>query len=348
MDFVQAKNYTRTSGRQIDLIVIHDMEAEEHGRTAENVARYFATTNVKASAHYNIDNNSVVQSVRDQDVAWHAPGANHDGIGLEHAGYARQTRDEWLDDYGIAMLRDQSAPLARRLCEKYSIPVEFVDAAGLRAGKRGITTHLMVRDAWGRTTHWDPGYHFPMDQYLAWIKGSDGLVVPAPEPGKIPVATTSNLLREGSWNEDVKDWQNILRGAGHKIAADGIFGPATTRATKAFQKALGVSADGIVGPATREATARLLNWLVATEATKKPAPKHPTYPGTLIGKGDRGHNVSTVQQRLRDRGWRISVDGIFGSGTDKVVRAFQKEKGLAVDGLVGRKTWDALWTAPVT
>ena len=30
-----------------------------------------------------------------------------------------------------------------------------------------------------------------------------------------------------------------------------------------------------------------------------------------------------------------SVDGIYGSGTEKAVRAFQKQKGLTVDGIAG-------------
>ena len=54
------------------------------------------------------------------------------------------------------------------------------------------------------------------------------------------------------------------------------------------------------------------------------------------------------QQRMRNRGWVISVDGLYGPQTKGVVLAFQREKGLGVDGLIGAQTWKAAWEAPVT
>ena len=182
--FIQARHYTPTNGRSIDLIVVHDMEAPEDNTRAETVARWFSTTTTPASAHHCIDPDSIVQCVRLQDVAWHAPGANHNGIGLEHAGYARQTREQWLDPPSMATLH-LSAGLARDLCDAYEIPIEFVDAAGLRAGRRGITTHKAVSDAFKRSSHWDPGPGFPMDIYLAMIR--DDPPGP-PAPGGAPVA----------------------------------------------------------------------------------------------------------------------------------------------------------------
>ena len=52
--YVPARWLTKTpSGtrRSVRVIVIHDMEAPENSQTAENVARYFATTETKASCH---------------------------------------------------------------------------------------------------------------------------------------------------------------------------------------------------------------------------------------------------------------------------------------------------------
>jgi len=49
-----------------------------------------------------------------------------------------------------------------------------------------------------------------------------------------------------------------------------------------------------------------------------------------------------VQAALKKAGVKVSVDGVFGPGTEKAVKAFQKEKGLQTDGEVGQTTRDAL------
>ncbi|UQA56213.1 peptidoglycan-binding domain-containing protein [Polyangium aurulentum] len=86
----------------------------------------------------------------------------------------------------------------------------------------------------------------------------------------------------------------------------------------------------------------------------KPAPKPPSgghapgtggagYPNTPLKKGMKGAAVRKVQARLRALGWDIGVDGIFGSETDRVVRAFQRRRALLDDGIVGPRTWKALF-----
>jgi Glycosyl hydrolases family 25/Putative peptidoglycan binding domain len=59
-------------------------------------------------------------------------------------------------------------------------------------------------------------------------------------------------------------------------------------------------------------------------------------------------NVHTWQAQMAKRGWIITQDGRFGPGSEIIARQFQTEKGLAVDGKVGRDTWGATWKAPVT
>ncbi len=54
--------------------------------------------------------------------------------------------------------------------------------------------------------------------------------------------------------------------------------------------------------------------------------------------GDEGSGVKTIQKYLFDMGYDISVDGVFGYGTKEVVKDFQFNSGLIVDGIVGNKT----------
>jgi N-acetyl-anhydromuramyl-L-alanine amidase AmpD len=169
--FIGARHFTPANRSKVDLIVIHDMEMPEANTTAEQCAQFFAGPNApQASAHYCVDADSIVQCVREKDIAWHAPGANSNGIGIEHAGYARQTREEWQDDYSKAMLV-LSANLTRELCSRWNIPIQFVDVGGLKGGVRGITTHAAVSQAFHKSDHTDPGPNFPMDVYLTLIKG---------------------------------------------------------------------------------------------------------------------------------------------------------------------------------
>lgn len=60
---------------------------------------------------------------------------------------------------------------------------------------------------------------------------------------------------------------------------------------------------------------------------------------TLSQIGSRGQEVRQIQQKLRELGlYSGSVDGVYGTATQKAVRQFQKNCGLTVDGIAGPKT----------
>lgn len=69
----------------------------------------------------------------------------------------------------------------------------------------------------------------------------------------------------------------------------------------------------------------------------------PACPNPFLRRGSTGDAVRTMQQRLSCLGYSVSVDGNFGPGTNAAVKACQKKNGLAGDGVVGPKTWAALW-----
>ena len=90
-----------------------------------------------------------------------------------------------------------------------------------------------------------------------------------------------------------------------------------------------------------------------------PAPPFPLPNGSYFGprsgpaksvSGYYSHreDLRVWQQRMKDRGWRITPDGLYGDETARVAKGFQADKGLAVDGLIGEVTWKAAWESPVT
>ncbi|MFB4301834.1 CHAP domain-containing protein [Actinomadura sp. NTSP31] len=85
-------------------------------------------------------------------------------------------------------------------------------------------------------------------------------------------------------------------------------------------------------------------------AADRPAPTAPAWPGRFLRwpPAMTGPDVRTWQQRMHDRGWHLTVSGTYDSESVMVCRAFQAEKALEVDGIVGPLTWQAAWTAPIT
>lgn len=63
-----------------------------------------------------------------------------------------------------------------------------------------------------------------------------------------------------------------------------------------------------------------------------------------VRKGSRGEAVQLLQTRLNEKGFDCGkADGIFGDKTLKAVKDFQQYSGLVIDGIVGPKTWGALY-----
>ncbi|WP_327587025.1 N-acetylmuramoyl-L-alanine amidase [Nonomuraea sp. NBC_00507] len=235
MRLVQARWFHRGRISPIRLIVVHSMEWVERATTAEECARMFATMNRQASAHACVDADSVVRCVRDQDTAWAAPGGNSDGLQLELAGFARQSRKEWLDAYGNAML-GQAAGVIAGWCRAHKIPVRKLTRAELRAGKRGITSHADISAVYRRTDHTDPGTSFPWDVLLGLVKDELG----GKDDGRDDV-DVPDWKRPLSWppttkGDDVRMWQRQMRKRGWKLDVDGWYSGADEEVCTAFQR----------------------------------------------------------------------------------------------------------------
>jgi N-acetyl-anhydromuramyl-L-alanine amidase AmpD len=185
--FVKARHFRKIEGRRaVRVIVIHDMEFPETASAAEVIAKDFAQSDREASAHICVDSDSIVQCVLDNDVAFAAPGANNDGIQIELAGFAKQTREQWLDPFGVLLL-DRAASAAAQYCLKYDIPVRQLTNAQLadRVSK-GLVGHRQVSQVFNKSDHMDPGPGFPWDFFLQRVQ--QHFDARAKDAGKVPVA----------------------------------------------------------------------------------------------------------------------------------------------------------------
>lgn len=90
---------------------------------------------------------------------------------------------------------------------------------------------------------------------------------------------------------------------------------------------------------------RLTSGPPAAAAAPPPAAQVPPYPGSSTKKGSKATaRVRQIQQQLANKGYNVGpVDGSFGRMTHAAVEAFQKDAGEYVDGIVGPKTWAALF-----
>ncbi len=142
------------------------------------------------------------------------------------------------------------------------------------------------------------------------------------------------ILRQGSTGENVKYLQHSLNYIYRhlerlQLQVDGIFGLKTEATLKQFQSDYGLVVDGIVGIRTWNRLKEVLNPIVT-----------PGFP--LLRKGSTGEEVRRLQNLLNRDGFNLVVDGIFGIRTEAAVKTFQNQNRLAIDGIVGPRTWEAL------
>lgn len=131
-------------------------------------------------------------------------------------------------------------------------------------------------------------------------------------------------------NPQIPGLQVALREKGfYRGTIDGVAGPMTAHAVRAFQRRAGITVDGIAGPQTRRALGRLGRPLWGKRK--------------VLARGMVGWDVSVLEFFLARRDLRPgAVDGRFNRRTAAAVRRLQARKHLAVDGVVGPQTLRAL------
>lgn len=334
----KARSGAKLNGGKPKYFVAH--ETANNSADADAHYRYFQNITISASAHTFIDDGKILEIIPLDEKAWHVQyqqdkktlglgAANDNAVGTElcRTGNFAKAYDRfvWYHAY---------------LCKKYG-----------KQPKKHITAHKFEDPARRNDPHsWLEPNGVSWSRFLSDVQnyfdnwGGDAAVKVEQKatPTKTASSSSDNLLKRGDSGSAVTSLQKDLIAKGFslpKYGADGGFGDETVSAVKVLQKASGIAQDGIVGPATRKA---LTNY-------KKPAAKAAStakasgsaivpYPGKFIRKGSRGKDVERVQRAVG-----VKADGIFGSGTEAAVKAYQKRKGLSADGIVGPATWTVMF-----
>ncbi len=161
-------------------------------------------------------------------------------------------------------------------------------------------------------------------------------------------------LSVGDRGTDVRELQYFLTFVGifndylPRIDIDGVFGSATESAVRAFQRAYGLRDTGRVDSADWEVLYSAYRGMTASLDASAMPRELALYPGTPQRLGSEGEEVRALQAYLAYIAETYTeipppvADGVFGSATERAVRAYQRLFGLEETGVVGSVTWNSI------
>lgn len=236
---ILATNFTWVASEQKRrrcLIAVHSAEDPAKPTSAEAVAGWFARPNPaldkprnpaihcpEASSDCVVDTDSLVVCVMPPNISWACGATNVESYNIEISGYAKWTREQWLEQ--MPMLELAALHLARA-CGYFGIPAQLLDDedvafcmrdnliergvmhGALSGHHGGVTTHVQVNRVWrnwleyglpkpaGDLSHSDPGPSFPLDVLVNMMKPASGRETPLPPPPRMP-SGTAPLADEG-------------------------------------------------------------------------------------------------------------------------------------------------------
>lgn len=195
-----------------------------------------------------------------------------------------------------------------------------------RNGKHvGTVQRVMVNPTSGRIEHVDILMTEGQERIIAvpW----SGVRVFQDAGGNMTVSLTSRAAAEASpsasprasappaaANEIVRAQHRLKEGGYYVGRVDGVLGPNTAAALRAYQRDHGLSVTGRLDSRTLTSLTAETDRLATTE-------------------------IRTVQRQLKDRGYYAGpVDGVLGPATESALRAFQRDRGLSVTGRLDSTT----------
>lgn len=217
-------------------LVIHD--TDNNGATAQNNRDYFNRVYVAASAHYFVDWNTDIQTIPENEIAWHAgPTANHRYLSIE------MCMPYGHDVAKFNQVYQNTVQLAADICKRHGW------------SSNNIVSHYWVSETFHETDHEDP-IQYLLDYGKSWdtlindiqhaIDGRSVVVVSQP----VQINSNSSVIT-------LQSNLNKIINAG--LAVDGSPGPLTKAAVIKFQGIMGLEQDGFPGPITRGAINQILS-----------------------------------------------------------------------------------------
>ncbi len=132
------------------------------------------------------------------------------------------------------------------------------------------------------------------------------------------------------------------------IQIDGVFGPGTENAVRAYQQAYGLPITGTVNRETWDSMYELYFSILNTLPPDYLGMSITPYPGEVLYRGSSGESVRTLQTYLStisdvyNEIPKVAVTGYFGNDTEEAVLAYQNLFGLEARGVVGPETWNSI------
>ena len=167
-------------------------------------------------------------------------------------------------------------------------------------------------------------------------------------------AQYNGSLSEGDSGSDVINVQYLLSYLSAffnflpSIAVDGLYGPSTAAAVRAFQEAYALPVTGEVDLPTWDALWRTYLGFVETIPLSYTEGVVVPYPGVPLRFGASSDAVRLLQEYLNYLAQydpalpSFPVTGYYGSRTQEAVNVFQRTRNLEVTGTVGAATWNAI------
>lgn len=221
----------------------------------------------------------------------------------------------------------------------------------------GTTVTCSGMSQWGSQDLARQGYSY-LD-ILKYYYGDDIEIVANAPVQDLSPSYPGTPLRLGSSGEGVLTVQGALNRIGRNFPAipkiypvDGLFGPSTEDAVKAFQQIFRLTPDGVVGSATWY---QIIAIYVAVTRLAELGSEGQRYQvgsyniPSVLSLGSTGEYVSKLQYMLSVLGAfipeipAVDIDGIYGLATRDAVLAYQRFAGLTPSGLVGAATWDSIY-----